>query len=593
MAVRRRVLIAVAALLAGALLLGGWLAFRVYQAGTALRDLQATADGARAEADALDVPALEARLPGAQDAAARAADAVDDPVWRLAERLPLVGDDLRAVAVVATAADRLAHDAAPDLLTALGAVVHAGARPAEAVPAGWVDLTPVAAAAPAAARAATVVDGLRADLATIDPDRLVGPVAGPVAQLRRALDGASGSLSAVGEVAAVLPDLLGADGPRTYLLLSLNPAELRAQGGIVGAVAVLQVADGAVGLVGQRSTVDLPELAAPALPLSDAEAALYGDRPGRWVQDSVLVPDFPRAAALAAAFWQQSTGQVVDGVIATDPVVVADLLSATGRTVQADGEELGGDTLLQALLRDAYLAYGDPRWGDAFYAQVATAAFAVLRDATADPATARVAGQALLDAVDQRRVALWTADPAEQAVLARTPLGGAFLTGDAATPTGRVGAALGVFLDDATAGKLDFDLTATVTVTMQGCGTADPTARVDLALDYAPPADVAGYPAQVLGDGRSGVPAGWLATNVSFWSPRDGRVGPVSRDGVVVGGQQASAARRDVAVLTSRLAPGAAETYSVTVPAPGGALTVWTTPTLTGPGVVTGECAAG
>lgn len=593
MAVRRRVLIAVAVLLAAALLLGGWLAFRVYRAGTALRDLQATADGARAEAGALDLPALEARLPGAQDAAARAADAVDDPVWRLAEHLPLVGDDLRAVAVVATAADRLARDAAPDLLTALGTVVGPGEEPARSVPAGWVDLAPVVDAAPAAARAASVVDGLRADLATLDPDRLVGPVAGPVAQLQGALDGASSSLSALGEVAAVLPDLLGADGPRTYLLLSLNPAELRAQGGIVGAVAVLQVADGAVGLVGQRSTVDLPELAVPALPLSDAEAALYGDRPGRWVQDSVLVPDFPRAAALAAAFWQQSTGQAVDGVLATDPVVVADLLSATGRTVQADGAELGGDTLLRALLRDAYLAYGDPRSGDAFYAQVATAAFGVLRDAAAEPAAARVAGQALLDAVDERRVSLWSADPAEQAVLAGTPLGGAFLSGDAVTPTGRVGGAVGVFLDDATAGKLDFDLAATVTVTMQGCGTADPTARVDLRLDYRPPADVAGYPAQVLGDGRSGVPAGWLATNVSFWSARDGRVGPVSRDGAVVGGQQASAARRDVAVLTSRLEPGAGETYGVTVPAPGGALTVWTTPTLTGPGAVTGECPAG
>lgn len=593
MAVRRRVLIAVAVLLAALLLLGGWLAFRVYQAGTALRDLQATADGARAEVGAMDVPALEARLPDAQDAAARAADAADDPVWRLAERLPLVGDDLRAVAVVATAADRLAHDAAPDLLTALGSVVGPGAQPARAVPAGWVDLAPVADAAPAAARAAAVVDSLRADLATLDPDRLVGPVAGPVAQLQGALDGASSSLSALGEVAAVLPDLLGDDRPRTYLLLSLNPAELRAQGGIVGAVAVLQVADGAVGLVGQRSTVDLPELAAPALPLSEAEVALYGDRPGRWVQDSVLVPDFPRAAALAAAFWQQSTGQAVDGVLATDPVVVADLLSATGRTVQADGAELGGDTLLRALLRDAYLAYGDPRWGDAFYAQVATAAFGVLRDAAADPAAARVAGEALLGAVDERRVALWSADPAEQAVLARTPLGGAFLSGDAVTPTGRVGGAVGVFLDDATAGKLDFDLAATVSVTMQGCGTADPTARVDLRLDYRPPADVAGYPAQVLGDGRSGVPAGWLATNVSFWSARDGRVGPVARDGAVIGGQTGSAERRDVAVLTSRLAPGAGEAYSVTVPAPGGALTVWTTPTLTGPGVVAGECPAG
>lgn len=592
MAVRRRVLLAVAVVLAGALLVGGWLAFRVYRAGTALQDLRAAADGARPEADALDVGALEARLPGLQDAASRAADAADDPVWRLAERLPLVGDDLTAVAVVSSAADRLAHDAAPDLLAALGAVVQGDARPAAArtVPDGWVDLAALADAAPAAARAAGVVDDLRADLSGIDPDRLIGPVAGPVADLRGALDGAAGSLAAIQDVAGVLPGLLGADGPRTYLLLSLNPAELRAQGGIVGAVAVLQVADGAVGLVGQRGTVDLPELAAPALPPTDAEAALFGDRPGRWVQDTVLVPDFPRAAELAAAFWRESTGQQVDGVIATDPVVVADLLAATGRTVQADGAELGGDTLLQALLRDAYLAYGDPRWGDAFYAQVATAAFAVLRDAAADPATARAAADVLLAAVDERRVQLWSADPGAQAALARGPLGGAFLSGDAPTPTGRVGEAVGLFLDDATAGKLDYDLAATVTVTMQGCGTADPLAQVDLALDYRPPADVGAYPAQVLGDGRSGVPAGWLATNVSFWSARDGRVGAVARDGTVVGGQHATAARRDVAVLTSRLAPGAAETYRVTVPAPAGALTVWTTPTLTGGGVVTGVC---
>jgi len=595
MAVRRRVLLAVAIVLAALLLLGGWLAFRVVQAGTALRDLRTATDGARAEADALDLPALEARLPGVQDAAARAAAAADDPVWRLAEHLPLVGDDLTAVSAVATAVDRLSHDAAPDLLRALAAVVDAdpaAARPADAVPSGWVDLAPLVDAAPAAARATAVVDDLRADLAPIDPAGLVGPVAGPVAGLQEALDGAAVPLTTVAELADLGPALLGADGPRTYLLLSLNPAELRAQGGIVGAVAVLQVADGAVGLVGQRSTADLPELAEPALPLSEAEVGLHGDRLGRWVQDTVLTPDFPRAAALAAAFWQRSTGQAVDGVLATDPVVVADLLAATGRTVQADGVELGGQDLLRALLRDAYLAYGDPRAGDAFYAQVATAAFAVLRDAVADPATARTAGSALLGAVADRRVALWSARPAEAAALARTPLGGAFLSGDAQTPTGRAGAAVGVFLDDATAGKLDYDLTTAVTVTMQGCGTADVRAQVDLALAYRPPADVAAYPAQVLGDGRSGVAPGWLATNVSFWSARDGAVAEVRRDGAVVGGGRADLARRDVAVLTSRLAPGASEVYSATVPAPGGRLTVWTTPTLTGPGVVTGECPA-
>lgn len=593
MAVRRRVLIVAAVLLAAVLVLGGWLTSRVVQAAGALRDLQTAADGLRPELDALDVRALDARLPALQDASVRAADAVDDPVWRAAQHLPFVGDDLAAVAAVSTAAADLATDAAPALLAALAAVVDAGDAQAVAdrgVPAGWVDLAPVVRGAPAASRAAAVLDTLRADLDGLDPATLVGPVSGPVGELRAALHGSAATLAAARELAVALPGLLGADGPRTYLLLSLNPAELRAPGGIVGAVAVLQVSDGAVGLAGQRSTADLPELATSVVPLSDAEQALYGDRLGRWVQDSVLTPDFPRAAEVAAAFWRQSTGQPVDGVLATDPVVVADLLAATGRTVHADGAELSGDTLLQALLRDAYLAYGDPRMGDAFYAQVAAAAFEVLRDAATDPAAARAAATTAAAAVADRRVALWSARPAEQARLVATPVGGAFLSGDAATPTGTVGAAVGVFLDDATAGKLGYDLTATVAVTMSGCGTDDPRARVDVLLDYHPPADVGTYPAQVLGDGRSGVPAGWLATNVSFYSARDGRLGEVRRDDAVVGGQTERVARRDVVVLTSRLAPGVRQTWSVTVPAPHGALTVWTTPTLSGPGVVTGEC---
>lgn len=593
MAVRRRVLVVAAVLLASVLVVGGWLTYRVVQAAEALRDLQAAAEGVRPELDALDVQALAARLPGLQDAATRAAEATDDPVWRAAQHLPFVGDDLAAVSAVSTAAADLTTEAAPALLAALAAVVDGGdAQPAAArsVPAGWVDLAPVVRAAPAASRAAEVVDTLRADLEDLDPASLVGPVSRPVGQLQDALAGSAATLAAAQDVAVALPGLLGADGPRTYLLLSLNPAELRAPGGIVGAVAVLQVSDGAVGLAGQRSTADLPELATSVVPLTDAELALYGDRLGRWVQDSVLTPDFPRAAEVAAAFWQQSTGQPVDGVLATDPVVVADLLAATGRTVYADGAELSGGTLLQALLRDAYLAYGDPRLGDAFYAQVAAAAFEVLRDAATDPVAARAAATTAAAAVTDRRVALWSARPEEQARLAATSVGGAFLTGDASTATGTVGEAVGVFLDDATAGKLDFDLTTTVTVTMQGCATDDPRARVDVLLDYHPPADVGTYPAQVLGDGRSGVPAGSLATNLSFYSARDGRLGEVRRDDAVVGGQSERVARRDVAVLTSRLAPGERETTSVTVPAPRGALTVWTTPTLSGPGVVTGEC---
>ncbi|RMI12576.1 DUF4012 domain-containing protein [Cellulomonas triticagri] len=581
-------LIVLAVLLGVLLVLAGWLAVRVAQAAGALRDLQAAADGARPEVDALDVTALSARLPAAQDAAHRAADAADDPVWRAATHLPFVGDDLAAVGAVARAADALTRDAAPDLLAAAQALTGPAPSPTT-TPRGWVDLTALADAAPAVSRAAAVLDGLRDDLDRHDPADLVGPVAGPVTTLRDALSG--DALRSVQDLADVLPALLGADGPRTYLLLSLNPAELRAQGGIVGAVAVLQVRDGAVGLVGQRSTADLPERPASVLPLTEAEHALHGDRLGRWVQDTVLSPDFPRAAQLAAAFWTASTGQPVDGVLATDPVVVADVLAATGRTVTADGREIGGDALLAALLRDAYLGYGDPRSGDAFYAQVAAAAFGVLADALADPAAARSVLPAVADAVAERRVLAWSAVPAEQARLAASPLGGAFLSGDAPTPTGDVGGAVGVFLDDATAGKLGYDLDVAVGVTLSGCDEDVPVATVTVRLDFRPPGDVTTYPAQVLGDGSSALPPGWLATNVSFYGARDGSVGGVLRDGAAVGGPAAREARRPVVGLTSRLAPGAGEEYVLTVPAPGGALTVWSTPTLAGPGVTSASCA--
>lgn len=593
MAVRRRVLIVAAVLLGAVLLVGGWLGLRVAQAADAARDLQSAIDGAAPEVEALDVDALRARLPAVQDAAERAAAAADDPVWRAAQHLPIVGDDLAAVATVATAADDLAGTAGPDLLDALAAVVEprAADRPrGNAVPAAWVDLAPLADAAPSLARAAAVADALRVDLRRIDPAGLVGPVARPVERLRDGLDASATDLATVRALAAALPGMLGADGPRTYLLLSLNPAELRAQGGIAGAVAVLQARDGAVGLVGQHSTADLPELAVPAVPLTEEEHALYGDRLGRWIQDSVLTPDFPRAAEVAAAFWSQRTGRPVDGVFATDPVVVAALLDATGRTVRADGADLDGDTLLHALLREAYLTYGDPKAGDVFYAEVATAVFAVVRDSTADPDTARAALSVARQAMTERRVAFWSAHADEQGRIGGTVAGGAFLTGDAATATGGVGSAVGLFLDDGTAGKLDYDLDAAVAVTMDGCDGPDVRARIDVTLDYHPPADVADFPAQILGDGGSGLPAGWLATNVSVYSARDGRLSEIRRDGAVLGGQVARAARRDVAVVTSRLAPGESEVYSITVPAPGGALTVWTTPTLSGPGVVTGEC---
>lgn len=575
MTTRRRLLL-IGGVLGGILvLLGGWLAVRVVQAAGAL-DRLATAAGPVMDAlPSGDTSALAAALPALREDAARARSATGDPIVRAASHLPWIGDDLRAVSAVARTADQLLGSPAQSVVELVDAVQASD---------GGVDLAPVAEAGPGLAQAATALADLGDELATIDPDHLIGPVRSGLDRLSplQAVD--PDQLRSLAQLADQLPELLALDSERRYLVLALNPAELRTQGGIVGSVLVLTVSDGVLTLTDQRGTVEMPELASPALPLTEQEQALYGDRLGRWIQDVVLSPDFPRAAELAAAYWEQSVGQSVDGVFATDPVALTAVLSAVGESVSVDGRHVAPDELIGLLLREAYLAYGDPRDGDAFYARTAAAAFSALTSALADPAAAMSVGGALAEQVEAGRLRMWAADPAEQRVLSGSVLAADFLSG-----TTR-GAQVGVFLDDITAGKLGADLDVHVSATISGCAEAVPTARITVRLDYRPPADIAQYPAQVLGDGGAGVPPGWLAMNLSVYSARGGDAAAVTRDGSPLGGEAAPMEGRTVQTVTARLAPGQSQEYVIEVPAPGGELSVVTTPTQASPGQVDVRC---
>ncbi len=326
--------------------------------------------------------------------------------------------------------------------------------------------------------------------------------------------------------------MLGSDGPRTYLMVSLNSAELRSAGGIVGAFAVLHAEDGAVSIGDQRSTIDLSAIAEPILPLTDEELNLDTDRLGRWVQDSVLTPDFPRTAQLLAARWEQDTGQHVDGVVAADPVGARYLLSATGPVTAKDGTTVTSSDVVRVLLHDAYHNISDPAAVDAFYADVAASIFSAVGAGQGDT---HGLVTALAKAGSEGRVRIWSASPDEQKALAATTIGGAFLSGaDSANATG-------VFLNDGTAGKLDYYLTTKVTVEDLQCVGPDPTATVRLDLSYAPPAEVAQLPTYVTGPGRDGLPRGSLATNISFYSAVGGSVGPVGLDDGFVGGKHGTA----------------------------------------------------
>ena len=134
------------------------------------------------------------------------------------------------------------------------------------------------------------------------------------------------------QLLAVLPDVMGTDEPRTYLILAQNEDELRPTGGFISGAGLVTVEQGDIlELTFQDANViddwhnkpyEFPP--EPYYELMGLELFLF--------RDANFWPDFPISAEKAMELYQygQDHAPDIDGVIAIDQQFVAMLLSATG-----------------------------------------------------------------------------------------------------------------------------------------------------------------------------------------------------------------------------------------------------------------------
>jgi hypothetical protein len=150
----------------------------------------------------------------------------------------------------------------------------------------------------------------------------------------------------------VAPQLLGADQPRTYLLLFQNEDELRATGGFISAVGRLTIdAGNIISLTVEDSyavddfTTPYPD---PPAPLRDYMGI------DLWVfRDSNWSPDFPRAMQQALALYTQTRGGTVDGVIGLNQSVVEALVDGLG-PLTIDGQTIANAPQMRDYMRQAW-----------------------------------------------------------------------------------------------------------------------------------------------------------------------------------------------------------------------------------------------
>ena len=231
----------------------------------------------------VDTPATaaEALLAVGEDTSA-ARELTADPVWGLAESLPWMGPQLSAVSDTAVAVD--------DAVTALAPLAHASAglsadalRPVD----GVIDVSSLTAAAPAAADAAAALREAADRVAAIDRTPLLGRVAENVSRAGDLLDSAADTADALRRTTALLPGMLGADRQRSTLVLFQNNAEWRSLGGVVGAVAQLDTAQGRMTLTAQSSSADFAATAGtPVAALPDDVQRSYATRHARLLHEA-------------------------------------------------------------------------------------------------------------------------------------------------------------------------------------------------------------------------------------------------------------------------------------------------------------------
>ena len=296
-----------------------------------LREAQALLRARRLDASAADLAAAEARLIDAEAGFRRARRAFDDPLLEVGQRLPLVGGSLQATvglaeiglegallgrdAVAVSRTYQRRRDRGQGSLTEQANELLAEIDPSMATIRERLSLiheerleVTAALLPPALAAAVRELDD---DLAELD-------------ELVRTYD----------DLSAFIPDFLGFNGPRTYLVLAQNNAELLPTGGLISVYGVITIEDGRI------------------VEKHFGDAVAYG---GRWLERSGAYiepppplrryllkdvswnfalsnwsPHFPSAAREAERFFRLAGGPPVDGVIAINVRTIEELLRVTG-----------------------------------------------------------------------------------------------------------------------------------------------------------------------------------------------------------------------------------------------------------------------
>ena len=328
-------------------------------------------------------------------------------------------------------------------------------------------------------------------------------------------------------LADVLPKMFDLDssegsssGPRTYLVLAQNNAELRATGGIPTAWATLTIDAGKISMstFGDPPRNGLFSQDEAASVLTAEERNLFSTKMATDYPDINFTPDFPRVADIARQIWHRAGHDGVDGVISVDPVFLQRLLKVAGPVTLSDGTVMSGDNAEQRILNQIYIDTDTQAEQTDFFTMAASEIFThVLKNV--DGKNQQLV-QTFQKSVSDGHLYVWSAHEGEQQRISGTTIAGELQSNPAHSVTG-------VYFNDATMGKMDWYLKREVTSTYDKTypsGAKQYTIHIKLT-NTADAAKVNAAPDLLRGYDHNGNPrTGEIETVLYVYAPDEGRI---------------------------------------------------------------------
>jgi hypothetical protein len=307
---------------------------------------------------------------------------------------------------------------------------------------------------------------------------------------------------------------LGSDGPRTYLVVGENNAEMRDQGSPLS-YALMRTSGGTISVSG-GSTIHDVALTSPAAGVtvpSATEAVFGGLNPTESWQNTNATADFPFSGADMQSMFAQATGTHVDGVIGLDVPALQGLLGLSGPVdVAGIAEPVTAQNAAHVLLDQLYADLPPNSTQGPRREELAAVAAKTVQELQSGKVDLVALARVLSTALGGRHIQVWDEVPSYEKTLNELHASGAI---DTVTPD----RAFHLAVENATASKLDYFVTVSLSAKVYVLKGGAAVIQTAVTVKNSAPGGLP--PSYQLGpDGANAKVEGQYVGRVFLWGPR-------------------------------------------------------------------------